>query len=128
MTRCLFTDFDYMITQMVSDTRPLDCAHCEFFFSLPPPDHGVLGLCIRKNVHIDYRQMPCDWRKLVGIRMITEEAARLVPPWLFGIKRWCAGDGTSIEQLARGYLTDRIKFNSPGGDESDEKYLARDKT
>jgi len=104
MARPTITEFGSMITQMISDQRPFACNNCEFFFSMPPPHEDSLGCCIRKSIQVHEKQSPCDWRMLVGIRLITEEAANIVPVWLEAINRWCMGDGSSIEQIAKGFL------------------------
>lgn len=127
MSRQLFTDFDSMITQMISDTPPTCCNNCEFFFTLPGPEINNLGVCIKVNIHVDNRQQICDWRRLCGIRMLAERAEFLVPAWLHAIKRWCMGDGDSIEQLAKGFLADKSKTSVPGGGDLNADYLKKHK-
>lgn len=124
MSRPTIDEFDSMITTMISDEPPTSCFDCEFFFSMPPPHDGVLGCCIKANVHVDHRQVICTWRKLVGVRMLAERAEQLVPCWLYGIKRWCMGNGSSIEQLARGFLAKSTNIKCPGGGVSDEDFTA----
>lgn len=126
MSRPLITEFESMICAIVSDVPPKDCFQCEFYFSLPPPDNGFLGCCIKKNVHVDGRQIPCEWRKISGPRTLADEAERLVPMWLEGIKRWCMGEGYSIEQCARRSYERKASIDLPGGGETDEDYLKRE--